>query len=375
MSQVLYFPSYDESEQWFVVVRIIEGSLALVLYLLLIISISNSKTKEVQTLHNYALCMLSAVDFMVGLLITVTNVWTVILGRFPGPATYVDFKGYKFWKGPVCSVQGFFAHFLNTWSGLTVSLIVWERYNKIARPLTTSPVTVQQMLAYFFVIGFICLLYALEAFVEGGYVLTPTFAECMGTQILCGTSILTCLFSVAGLQVTQFCYLKMFMRMKRVTARVPAWRRQYLSDEDRAIWNEEKRVAVGFIAIAVTLTLSFGGEFSIWLLAVFSFCYQQTLEFARNLNNVSHVLMLLSPVLNPILFMVVSSRIRCAVVDQLHNFFSAFICFARRFFRVPTNKNKVLPLNYTEAAVAPANRRSLVPVSYGNSDKSEAANV
>jgi len=364
-------------EKWFLVVRIIEGILALVLNLLLIISISNSKTKEVQTLHNYALCMLSAVDSMVGLLITVMNVWTLILGRFPGPATSVVFKGYKFWKGPVCSVQGFLAHFLHTWSGLAVSLIAWERYNKICRPLTTSPITVQRMLAYFSVLGFVCLLYALEAFLEGGYVLTPAFAECTGTQILCGTSIMACLFSVAGLQVTQVCYLKMFMRMKRVTGRVPAWRREYLSDEDRVIWNEEKRVAVGFIAIAVTLTLSFTGEFSIWLLAVFSFCYQQTLEFSRQLNNFSHVLMLLSPVLNPILFMVVSSRIRCAVVDQLHNFSAAFVCFARpqRFFRVPTNKNKVLPLNYTEAAVAPANRRSLVPVSYGNSDKSEAANV
>jgi len=302
------FPEIDGIHRIALHIKTIGALIAVVGNLLIIFCFLQVKDKKLLTVPNLLLCLLAAVDTMVGFLASSSGFLCLKFGRWPGPAESFRFGFYRYtyWRGPYCTLFGFLLHLFCMWSMWTTTLIAWQRYTSVLWPMRYRP-SFKKLLKYHACIGLCCVLYCCLGFAGGGYALDPSKTECYGIEVPTALSITTCIFAMGAVLSTMFFYQRMFAQMKTML------QCDGLSVVDHNRLTAEKRISKSFVLIASIFTLCAGPCGALWCVAATGFGNPKSKLWIQ-LNTWVFIALVYNSAANPVLMIATNRSVKKAVI-------------------------------------------------------------
>jgi len=176
----------------------------------------SSKKNGRNEITNLIICAQAAIDFLSGLLTGCFGIFSSALHHFPG-AAYPSkgehfYEGETLWRGPLCTLYGYFLHLICFNSIFTLSLIAWERYCSVARPLK-GRMSKKSLFRYCVSIWACGMVFAAVPAWRGEYVLHEPGAFCYGLIGPNVTATITCIAILSSSGCINFLYSRMYVQV------------------------------------------------------------------------------------------------------------------------------------------------------------------
>jgi len=276
---------------------------SLVLWALL--SSKKSGNREITIL---IICAQATADLVSGLLTGTFGIFSSYLNHFPGQANMTVginfYSGTYIWRGPWCTLYGYFLHLVCFTSIGTLVLISWERYCSIARPLKSrlSKTNLFKLCAAIWAFG---LLFAAIPALKNEYVLHEPGAFCYRQIGPNTTSTLTCMFIL----LFSACICALYSRMYKHV--VDAFKGTMKS--------KETEVSIQFLTIIICFLacwLPAGIDFFLGMIGNKVVNEQNFVLFIRPL---SYVLCTGNSAVNPLLYIFMNKKVKRIVSQRVWN--------------------------------------------------------
>jgi len=170
-------------------------------------------------------------DFFVGSIVGLSGFVTLILNRMPGVATQIHFRQESFWKGPYCSFYGYWMSSSSTVSLIMATLIAFQRYESVSRPLARR-LKPNILIGLYITIWFAGFSIQAIPFLTVGYVLQPPYIMCSGFAGSPAYSWIALIGIVGNSINATMLYLKIFALINNLNRERGAWRFCNAMDSD-----------------------------------------------------------------------------------------------------------------------------------------------
>jgi len=231
-------------------------------------------------------------DFFVGSLVGLSGVVILVLNRMPGVATQVHVRQELFWKGPYCSFYGYWMSSSSTVSLIMATLIAFQRYESVSRPLARR-LKPNILIGLYVTIWFAGFSIQAIPFFTVGYVLEPPYIMCSG---FVGSSVYTwiALTGIVGNSINAtMLYLKIFTLINNLNRERGTFR----------FWNDMDSDLKMFFVLMICMVVC-------WIPQEVQLLFELVHLHSPSLNAVRFEFVVAHSAINPLLCLLFSAELR-----------------------------------------------------------------
>jgi len=259
----------------------------------------SSKKHGRNEITNLIICAQAATDLLSGLLTGCFGIFSSAFHHFPGVAYQSKgehfYEGKTLWRGPLCNLYGYFLHFICFTSIFTLSLIAWERYCSVARPLK-GRMSKKSLLRYCVSMWACGVVFAAVPVWRGEYVLHEPGAFCYGLIGPNVTATITCIAILSSSGLINFLYSRMYAQV------IAAFKGRMKSKE-----NEISKQFLTIIICFMVCWLPAGIDFFLGMIGNQNIKTHTFVHFVRPL---SYLLCTGNSALNPLLYIFMNKKVK-----------------------------------------------------------------